>query len=740
MKYPFFIISSLILPAYILCNEHPIRDKSYFDEKVSGPSLYNHHPEYSYYPENFSVAPTNDIEIILPASTLQIDMSQSDHQAKVYLKPKRDRSDRALANRMETGEDLSGNPKLYHGLAYEEQRNSRQTNEDQFAGLSLEEREMVRQHRFEKQLLQERRAAEEKWWRERLERERLMGLSLEEREVLRQYHLEKERLLVKEEQERLVKNRWSNLSPEEQEVLRLYYIRQNESSLAKESSSLEEVNKTSKAFISNPTMNVDGNGQRNSQELSPLSVNEGLSSTRVDQTEVLPSQSVQPAHKNDSAPSTISPSMSDEQPVPAYKFRFVADEHDSKMDETHATTDPWNDSMTDLENSLIASNELIDSNVASSEKDSTDFFQSNAFYINKGMGEDCWSALNGDNDYSYEAVGDCQNYGQLYLSHTFGRGLGSQKGYTTLGAFFIPPMLFSHNTLSFVDVKGHYFADGKWAGSVGVGSRYLINCKTAVGINAYYDYRRFHKFDLNQIGIGFELLGSCADLRLNGYIPIGRKNFSRSHCYDYSGGYLAVFENRAFAWYGVDAEVGKWLKEPSCCNWFSLYAAAGPYYYWHNHHDQHEHHFEYYSESRREHRHVFGGRARLEAVFNELFRLSVEATYDPVWHTRVQGQIAVVVPLTDCQSLWDTIQSQANGCLACCSANRILSQPVYRNKQIVASQRSKWCWNWSTGSSYSGRPTSYSNCSSVSNSSLSCYTNSSYCVDSCEDYTEGSCY
>ncbi len=728
MKYPFFIVSSLLLPAYILCSEYPIRDKTYFDEKAGRTSAYNS-PEYNYYSERYSSAPhspapkkapTNDIEIILPASTLQIDMSQSNHQAKVYLKPKDiEVTDRAPQRENEAyfSDNLG-----YRGAAYEEPR-GRRTNDDQLTGLSFEEREIVRQHRFEKQLLQDRRNSEERWRREQLERESLIGLSSEEREILRQHRIEKERIRLKEEQEGLARNRWSNLSVEEQEALRLYYIRQNESSLPKEGVSLGETSNTPKTFISKSAMNEDNRISR--KQILPM--NEEQSSLWEDQAELSSSQSKQPIHKDDHIPDTTSSSMSDELPASAYKLRFVADEQ-GKMDQSHAIADQLNDSITSLENTLISSNETIDSNIASS---GSDFFQSNAFYINKGVGEDYWNER--DDDYSYEVMDDYQNNGQFYLSHTFGRGLGSQKGYTTLGAFFIPSMLSTRHTLSFIDGKGHYFDDGKWAGSVGVGSRYLINCRTAVGVNAYYDYRRFHKFDLNQIGVGFELLGNCVDFRLNGYIPIGKKNFSRKHCYNYSGGYLAVFENRAFTWYGVDAEVGKWLKEPSCCNWFSLYAAAGPYYYWRNQHDQHEHHLDYHSEFHREHHHVFGGRARLEAAFNELFKLSVEATYDPVWHTRVQGQIAVVVPLTDCQSLWNTIQGRANSCVACCNSNRILSQPVYRNKQIVVSQKNKWSWNWSAESSCSEGPTSCSN---------SCYSSPSYsyCADSCGNYAEVSSY
>ncbi len=357
---------------------------------------------------------------------------------------------------------------------------------------------------------------------------------------------------------------------------------------------------------------------------------------------------------------------------------------------------------------------IEDCNIASFKKESAYGFQSNAFYINKAMGEYSWGVSNRPYDHSFEVL-DGENYGQFYLSHTFGRGLGDQKGYTTLGAFFIPSLFFNHNTSLFIDGSGHYFDDGKWAGSVGLGSRYLINCNTVLGFNAYYDYRRFHKFDLNQLGIGFELLGNCVDLRLNGYIPIGKKSFCRSHFYDYSGGYLAIFENQAFAWYGVDAEIGKWLRKPSCCNCFSLYFAAGPYYYWRDQsYDQHENHLKYHSESRHEHRHAFGGRARLEVAFSEVFKFSVEATYDSVWHARVQGQIAVVIPLTDCQSLWNMIQSPVNGCLACRSSNPILSQSVKRNRQIVASQRDKCSWNWSTDSSCSSGFTSYSTCSCYS--------------------------
>ena len=278
----------------------------------------------------------------------------------------------------------------------------------------------------------------------------------------------------------------------------------------------------------------------------------------------------------------------------------------------------------------------------------------------------------------------------FYLGYTGGRGLGYKKGYTTLGLFSAPSSLASSRLQPFFDAKGYVFNDGKWGGSAGLGTRYIFSSKNIVlGYHVYYDYKRFHQFDLNQVGIGLELLSPYWDLRINGYIPVGTKNFHRLTLFDFSGGFIAVRDRRVTTWYGVDSEIGTWLKRKFSCDWFGIYFAGGPYYYTRNH----ERRFE-----RGAHHHAYGGRARLLARICDFIDVSVIATYDSVWHTRVQGQITLAIPF-DCGAIIRKCTNRCDCISSPCLLNQIAIQPVQRNGIIVADPKCFWLWNWSDGSS-----------------------------------------
>jgi Inverse autotransporter, beta-domain len=311
----------------------------------------------------------------------------------------------------------------------------------------------------------------------------------------------------------------------------------------------------------------------------------------------------------------------------------------------------------------------------------------------------------------------------LYLGYTGGRGIGYRRGYSTMGIFLAPSFLTIRRFQGFVDAKGYAFDDGKWGGSGGAGVRLILPSNNIVlGVNSYYDYRRFKRFDLNQVGVGLELLGPDWDVRVNGYIPVGQRNFREGTLFDFSYEYTAIRRRRVSAWYGVDAELGTWLKRKYPCEWFGLYVAAGPYYYTR---EQGRHRRLEDEDHRHRHREAFGGRARLLARFFNIVDVSVIATYDPVWHGRVQGQVTVAIPF---DGSWLT--NQRNDCeCACppCLLYQIAEQPVQRNGIIAADQHCNWSWDWSDkgcGCSESGRPTSHSiSLSSCSNSSSDSYTN-----------------
>lgn len=272
--------------------------------------------------------------------------------------------------------------------------------------------------------------------------------------------------------------------------------------------------------------------------------------------------------------------------------------------------------------------------------------------------------------------------GAIYLEYTGGRGISYEHGYGALGLFLAPFKQNGSNFQPFFDGKFYYFGKNKYGGSAGLGVRYLPDAwDRTFGLNVYYDNRRTHGHVFNQIGVGLESLGPCWDFRVNGYFPV---DSDKNHevLFHVSGDYFAANRHRVSAWTGVDAEIGTWLFKRTDCSPLNLYFAAGPYYYFR----EHEGHW-------RERKHqTAGGRVRLSALITDYIDVSVSATYDSIWHTRVQGQIALVIP-------FDIGCSANDSC--CCNPSpccrQIDWQPVQRNGIIVVDSECNWKWNWSGG-------------------------------------------
>ena len=263
------------------------------------------------------------------------------------------------------------------------------------------------------------------------------------------------------------------------------------------------------------------------------------------------------------------------------------------------------------------------------------------------------------------------SFDNFYVSHIEGRGIGYRYGYTTLGTF-LSPGSFSDNICPFIDLRGHVFNNGKWAVNAGLGIRYLDESHEAVfGGNVYYDYRR-DRSDYNQIGVGWEMLTQCYALRINGYIPVGRKNYRGStNAFFYSDGFFATATRRESAFGGVDAEIETSLNRWGFGNKWDLYAAIGPYYYGSHH--------------RREY--TTGGKIRIGVEYMEYITLEVRASYDPIFHGIVQGLLGVTIPFGGCNS--------SPCCDPCASyLAEIAAYPIQRNEIIVLKKCCDWAANF----------------------------------------------
>jgi hypothetical protein len=130
--------------------------------------------------------------------------------------------------------------------------------------------------------------------------------------------------------------------------------------------------------------------------------------------------------------------------------------------------------------------------------------------------------------------------GLITLRHIEAGGIGYDHGYTSLTGLAFPSTTEGHWIWPVADVRLHEFNNNTQAGNVGIGARFASSKLYRVfGGNIYYDYRNTHHGSYNQIGAGFEFLGERIDLRFNGYLPLGKKKHTASHCqFHYPGGFF----------------------------------------------------------------------------------------------------------------------------------------------------------------------------------------------------------
>lgn len=260
---------------------------------------------------------------------------------------------------------------------------------------------------------------------------------------------------------------------------------------------------------------------------------------------------------------------------------------------------------------------------------------------------------------------------QIEFGYAAGKYISIDKNYAEIGLFV--PFSLTDCDFSFIDARGYRFSNGKWASSLGFGIRNNISECSAIGVNAYYDYRRGEsRNNFNQIGLGFEWLNCCWDFRINGYLPISRKVQTSQFCsFNQLGdGFFATRRRIEYAYKGFDAEIGVPLM---CYGDFNLYGAVGPYYY-----------------SRTHRHHFIGGQGRLELNWKSILSFQVRISHDKVYSTHVQGLIQISLPL-------DFLCSGFCGNNRCCQD--FINQRVRRNGIILTDHCCNWKWNWDDSSS-----------------------------------------
>ena len=224
-----------------------------------------------------------------------------------------------------------------------------------------------------------------------------------------------------------------------------------------------------------------------------------------------------------------------------------------------------------------------------------------------------------------ECTSPYQNH-HVGIRHNEARGVGYKKGYTTLEGFFLSDY-FGNTFLPFLDLRGHVFDNGKFAGNAGIGARSLLSqINHYVGAYLYYDVRSEDRLTINQLSPGLELVGKRMEYRVNAYFPVGKKKSRRygTEFDTFEGNSLFLKRKQKDALSGVDGEVGVhfFTKNTS----YDLFGGISPYYLWGPHES------------------AWGGKARLTGSYKQYVTLEIAGTYDHLFKGTLQGSVALRLP------------------------------------------------------------------------------------------------
>lgn len=276
--------------------------------------------------------------------------------------------------------------------------------------------------------------------------------------------------------------------------------------------------------------------------------------------------------------------------------------------------------------------------------------------------EDCWA--------SYEV---CIDPYRPYLSHIEGKGLGYPIGYTTFGFFVAGGELINEpqNQFSpFLDFRANLFNKGKFAGTAGLGVRYINYCDYICGINVYYDARKTDLRWYQQAGGGIEFFINPWTIYGNFYLPFGtkRKYSSPKVFSNYEDGYFVTLRKREEALAGADIELGYLGKIP--CEGFTVYAGIGQYFF-----------KRFCSQD------IIGGLARLVFYAWDCLALEGRIYYDAVNRFIGQGKISFAFPFGK------RLRNQCVlRCKECCPEDisfyrEVAALPVRRNEVVYIDER-----------------------------------------------------
>ncbi len=219
----------------------------------------------------------------------------------------------------------------------------------------------------------------------------------------------------------------------------------------------------------------------------------------------------------------------------------------------------------------------------------------------------------------------------LTLRHRESQGVGYNQGYSTLDYY----LTSQHNKCEFLfNLRGHLFNDAKPAGNGGVAFRYSLKEDTSrIGANFFYDVRDTTHFIAQQAAGGLEWISNSVDVRVNGYVPVGKqRHFSQHRFQEFTGNQVLLRKKFTGALPCVEGEIGTPLARP-------FYFAAGAYFLFRE--TDHAMHIG----------DAWGWKARFDVDMGDYFTVGALVTHDRIFKTRVQGYLALNIPFGPWKSM-----------------------------------------------------------------------------------------
>jgi hypothetical protein len=256
---------------------------------------------------------------------------------------------------------------------------------------------------------------------------------------------------------------------------------------------------------------------------------------------------------------------------------------------------------------------------------------------------------------------------RIDVGHIEGQGIGYPTGFTSLGLFASPFYAEGH-VMPFTEMNGYVFNDGRFAGNLGLGGRYICKSRPmAVGFNGFTDYFNAPGGNFFDVSLGIEVISSFFNLSMNGYKSVGASSHGIKCTFnDYDGPYRAIVRKSTHSYNGGNIQLGAYLINVK--NW-SLFLGGGPYY------------FSSKTQS------FFGGQVNLCPRFRDYVAVDLSVSHDPVFSTIFQAQIILSIPLY-------TFSSKSKGAASTGLWERQIYAPVQRVGVMPTNKNCCWKSNF----------------------------------------------